>query len=149
MKNSFHVHWYKSLDDLLEDFKNLSDGKTFIFFLIKMEEITLLTVLHKDFDSLFLSFDLVVVNFDKILMGEFFHDFNFFLWLLKVKRIDSCSFECIFFSFLVFNQIHTSEAALPKLGDDWIVSALWHGAKVFGFHRLDFYKIKWELKSLF
>ena len=139
MKNSFHVHWYKSLDDLFKNFENLSDGKSFIFFLIKMEKITFFTIFHEDLNCLFLSFNLVVINFNKILMGEFFHDFDFFLWLLKVERINSCSFESIFFSFLIFNQIHTSKAALSEFGNDWIVFTLRHGAKIFGFHELDFF----------
>ena len=48
---------------------------------------------------------------------QFLHDFDLSLGLLHVKGIDSDFLQCVFFPFLVLDQIDFAETALPKLWD--------------------------------
>jgi len=64
MENSFDVHWNKSLYDLFEDFEYFSYCEGFVLLFVVMKQVTLLAVLHQNFNCFFILLHLVVVNFD-------------------------------------------------------------------------------------
>ena len=79
-----------------------------------MKQVSFLTILHEDFNHLVFFLHLIVVDLDKIMMREFFHDIDFFFRLFDVKGIDSDLFEGVFFAFIVFNEVDVSETALSE-----------------------------------
>jgi hypothetical protein len=62
-------------------------------------------------------------------MGEFFHDFDLFLWLLNVERIDAYLLERISFALFVLDQIHISKTALSKRIHHLVVFVPWNRAR--------------------
>lgn len=113
MDDSFDVHSYEGLNNLLEDIHNFLDGDVFLVFFEVAEKIALLTVLHEDLEF-FLAIVRELVDMDEIGVLDFPHDINLFESIFNFKGIDLDLFEGILFALLVGDEVDCAEAALPQ-----------------------------------
>ena len=87
MNYTFYVHDNESLDYLLEYSEDLIDWDVFLLLVIT-EEISFCAVFHGDLEHLVRLVEFGLIDFNKIGVNKFFHDFDFFKGLLDLEGID-------------------------------------------------------------
>ena len=88
-------------------------SELFLFIFVVVQKVTILAILHDDFQLLIFLIEVRVVDLDEVRVNKFFHDFNLFESLIAFEGVYSDSFQSKRSLFAIFNKIDTSETSLP------------------------------------
>lgn len=111
MEDPLDTHHNEGLYDLFKYSEDFLNAQLFIFLLIVIQKIALLTVFHNYLHLFALLVEMGVIDLDQVGMHELFHDLDLLQCLIALEGVDVDAFQGEGSFFAVLDEINASETS--------------------------------------